>query len=217
MADNQPESAPVGAGPSAPSPPREGPARVVTLPGRLADALASSRPASAPDGRTGGRESVQRGDIRLVGPFPGGGGAARLALVLHVDSSQHSAEIMLALPYTEMATEADLVFSPDETGAPYKIVVQTRVHSAVWVSQVGELVGRLTGEDVQECVDVSFAADPYAVSSRTGPPLAGPADSRWEFKKQEITALNRLAADRIAAVFEESDAAEVLEDARIVH
>lgn len=171
------------------------------LPDRLSAALSSCRP------RFGfpGHSRVARGDIRQVESSPDRDAVVRLALVLAVDSDKGSVEIVLVHPYAELATEADLVFSPDETETTYPVVVQTRVRSVVWINQMRErLVGRLSEKALKEFGQVTVAADPFAVSSRTGPPLAGPADYRWNFKLQEIEILNHLAADRISVVFEDS-------------
>ena len=200
----------------------------MTLPDRLSTALASYRLAARSSGhQPAGRRIIRRGDIRRVESCLGREDALRLAsvreqqdprvpavgadpedalrLALVLDCDDDSAEIVLVHPYVELATEADLVFTPDETGVPYSIVVQTRVRSAVWTDQMRgrERVGSLTEEALTEFGRVAFADDPFAVSLRTGTPLAGPADSRWSFKRLEIKALNNLAADRISAVFED--------------
>ena len=177
----------------------------MTLPDRLSAALSSHRPRIGdPENRPTGREIVQRGDIRKVGQYSHPNDAVRLALVLTVDPGEESAEIVLVHPYVELATETDLVFTPDETRAPYPVAVQTRVRSAVWTLQMRERVGSLSEEDLEEFSRVTVADDPFAASPRTGPPLAGPADSRWNFKQQEVKALNQLAADRISYVFSDS-------------
>ena len=183
----------------------------MTLPDRLSVALSSHRPRIGnPEHRPTGRKILQRGDIRQVEPCSDPNDAMRLALVLDEDHEKSSVEIMLAHPYVELATETDLVFASDETGAPYPVVVETRVRCAVWTYQVkrssklvGERVGGLSAEALEEIGKVAAAAHPYAASPRTGLPLAGPADSRWNFKQQEVKALNQLAADRISAVFED--------------
>lgn len=179
----------------------------MTLPDRLSAALSSHRPRSGDlEHLPTGRKIIQRGDIRQVAPCSDPNDAMRLALVLDEDHERSSVEIMLVHPYVELATETDLVFAPDETGAPYPVVVETRVRSAVWTYQVersSKRVGGLPAEVLEEIGKVAAADDPFVVSPRTGPPLAGPADSRWNFKKQEIKVLNQLAADRISAVFED--------------
>ena len=147
----------------------------MTLPDRLSTALSSCRP------RFGfpGHSRVARGDIRQVESSPDRDAVVRLALVLAVDSDKGSVEIVLVHPYAELATEADLVFSPDETGTTYPVVAQTRVRSVVWINQMRKRrVGRLSEKALKEFGQVTVAADPFAVSPRTGPPLAGPVDYR---------------------------------------
>ena len=180
----------------------------MTLPDRISVALSSGQP------RIGSLEyrRVARGDVRQVESSPDLDAVVRLALVLTVDSDKGSVEIVLVHPYAELATEADLVFSSDETEMAYPIVAQTRVRSVVWINQMLERVGRLSEDALKEFGQVTVAADPFAVSSRTGPPLAGPVDSRWRFKRQEAETLNQLAADRIAAVFEDGPNFAVFED-----
>ena len=189
----------------------------MTLPDRLSAALSSCRP------RFGfqGHSRVARGDIRKVESSPDRDAVVRLALALAVDSDKGSVEIVLVHPYAELATEADLVFSPDETGTTYPVVAQTRVRSVVWINQINQtreqLVGRLSEKALKEFGQVTVAADPFAVSSRTGPPLAGPADYRWNFKLKEIETLNRIAADRISVVFEDSPSSRRLSLVSISH
>lgn len=176
----------------------------MTLPDRLSAAISSYqyRPGT-PEHRPATRRGVSRGDIRRVEPCFEPEGPGRFALILNVDSDEESVEIVLVHPYTELATETDLIFAPDETDAPYPVIVQTEIRSAVWTLQTRERVGSLSEEALDEFGRVAVSDDPFAASPRTGPPLAGPADSRWYFKQQEIATLNQLAADRISAVFED--------------
>lgn len=178
----------------------------MTLPDRLSAALSPHQPgAGITEHPPAGRKIVQQGDICRVGPYFGIGDAVRLALVLTVDPDENSTEIMLVHPYVELATESDLVFSPDEVGMPYPIVVETGAHSAVWTrQQILERVGRLPEEALREIARVALADDPFTVSPRTGLPLAGPVDSRWAFTLQEVEAINQLAADRLSVVFDDS-------------
>ena len=174
----------------------------MTLPDRLSAALSPRQPGvGTTEHPPAGRKIVQRRDIRRVEPCFGIDGAVRLALVLTVDPDEDSIEIMLVHPYVELATESDLVFSPDEVEMSYPIVVETGAHSAVWTLQILERVGRLPEEALREIARVALADDPFTVSPRTGLPLAGPVDPRWAFTLQEVEAINQLAADRISAVF----------------
>lgn len=171
----------------------------MTLPDRISTARSSCQPRIGPPGHS----RVTRGDIRQVESSPGFDAAVRLALVLAVDYDKGSVEIVLVHPYAELATEADLIFSPDETGTTYPVVAQTRVRSVVWTHQMRKRVGRLSEKALKEFSRVTVAADPFVVSSRTGPHLAGPADSRWRFKQQEVKTLNQLAAARISTIFKD--------------
>ena len=177
----------------------------MTLPDQLSAALSSHRSRIGDsENRPTGREIVQRGDIRQVEPcFDDPHDAVRLALVLTVDVDEDSVEMVLVHPYVELATETDLVFTPDETGAPYPVVIQTEIRSAVWTFQMHKRVGSLSEEDLEEFGRVAVDDDSFTVSPRTGPPLAGPVDYRWNFKRQEGEILNYLAADRISDVFED--------------
>ena len=178
----------------------------MTLPDRLSAALSShSHRIGDSENRPTGREIVQRGDIRQVGPCFHPYDAVRMALVLTVDPDKDSAEMVLVHPYVELATETDLIFAPDETGAPYPVVVQTGIRSATWTFQIQmhKRVGSLSEEDLEEFGRVAIDDDPFIISPRTGLPLAGPVDYRWSFKLQEVETLNHLAADRISDVFED--------------
>lgn len=175
----------------------------MTLPDRLSAALSSCQPRTGtPEHRSAVQRGVNRGDIRRVEPCFKPNGPGRFALVLNVDSDEESVEIVLVHPYIELATETDLIFAPDETDALYPVIVQTEIRSAVWTLQTCERVGSLSEEALDEFGRVAVSDDPFAASSRTGPPLAGPADYRWDFKLQEIETLNHLAADRIFTALE---------------
>lgn len=188
----------------------------MTLPDRLSAAFSPHRlGAGITEHSPAGRKIVQRRDIRRV--EIGIDDAVRLALVLTVDPDEDSIEIMLVHPYVELATESDLVFSPDEVEMSYPIVVETGAHSAVWTRQILERVGRLPEEALREIAKVALADDPFAVSPRTGLPLAGPVDSRWAFTLQEVEAINQLAADRISAVFEDRPNSRRLSPVSISH
>lgn len=191
----------------------------MTLPARLSAALSSHRPRMGDsENRPTGREIIQRGDIRQVEPcFDDSHDAVRLALVLTVDSDEDSVEMVLVHPYVELATETDLVFTPDETGAPYPVVIQTEIRSAVWTFQMHKRVGSLSEEDLEEFGRVAVDDDSFTVSPRTGPPLAGPVDYRWNFKRQEGEILNYLAADRISDVFEDGLDSRWLVDEPVMH
>ena len=177
----------------------------MTLPDRLSAALSSHHLRIGDlENRSTGRKLLQRGDIRQVEPCFRPYDAVRLALVLTVDHDEDSVEMVLVHPYVELATETDLIFAPDETGAPYPVVVQTGIRSAVWTFQMHKRLGSLSEEDLEEFGRVAIDDDSFTVSPRTGPPLAGPVDYRWNFKRQEVEILNYLAADRISDVFEDS-------------
>lgn len=175
----------------------------MTIPDRLSAALSSRQPrAGTPEHRPTARRGVSRGDIHRVMPCFQPNGPGRFALILNVDSDEESVEIVLVHPYIELATETDLIFTPDKTDTPYAVIVQTEIRSAVWTLQTDERVGSLSEEALDEFGRVAVSDDPFTTSPRTGLPLAGPIDYRWGFKLQEIETLNYLAADRIFTALE---------------
>ena len=107
----------------------------------------------------------------------------RLAVVRRVDTDRDVAEMMLAHPWPELATDTDAVIAGDESGLPFPLVVECYVRGPVWLWQVRERSGVLT-ELVMDAIGSAVVdGNPAVEGVRTGLPLAGPADPRWHFKR----------------------------------
>ena len=106
---------------------------------------------------------------------------------------------MLVHPAPELATGRDAIISAASASTPYGIVAQTDLCAAVRVSQLGRRVGHLSEQmiaHIQAAVDQSDTEIASATAHqivRTGAPLRGPADRRWQFKESEGVALRTLA------------------------
>ena len=148
---------------------------------------------------------IARGDVRVVAPLPWIEGRRRLAIVRRVDAEQDSADMMLAHPWPELATDTDAVVASDASGLHYPLVVECYVRGPVWLLQVCERVGFLP-EHVLQAIGAAVVDGQRDVEgARTGPPLAGPADPRWRFKEDEVLEWSTLTDDCVSALLEGDD------------
>lgn len=132
-------------------------------------------------------DDVCSGDLR----FACGSGAVRLVWVWRVDGDV--AVVMLVHTAIELACGTDFVVPAAVSGAPYAVVVESDLQGVVWVSQVGDLVGR---------VEPGLIGREEAESGVCrGLDLAGPADPRWAFKGEEGVEFRRLTGPARAWLF----------------
>lgn len=159
--------------------------------------------------------SVRRGDLRLVHPLDHEIGGSRVVLILDVDRAHDVVDVALVHAEPDLATDSDVVVPKDVAEAPFPIVVQSDLRSALWTSQVGALVGRLGPIDLDRLNDALYLDHQGELSSfALGLPLDGRADGRWEFKRLEGDDLRRLSADCSAALLDDDADWEL--DARAV-
>lgn len=151
------------------------------------------------------RMPVERRQVLTI-RVPGGDPVPeRMVLVLRLGQHQQSifAEVMLAHPHVELAANSDLVVSPQHSTLPYRIVAQASSVGVVWTHQLGALVGQLDEEALEALGDVAVGQPFEHAGLRTGPPLRGRFDPRWDFKAQEGDAIRALAADCTSALLYE--------------
>lgn len=174
------------------------------LPAALVAALGElpSQPASGRAAVTSSR--VQRGDLRFASGLIGEPLDPRLVLVLSVDSQLDFADVLLVHTAAEMASDIDLVVPRSVSAAPYEVVVETDLRAVVWTIQLGPVVGRL--DDVvisglgRDTTSPNMGAPPELLR---GLQMAGPADPRWGFKREEGAALRALSRDCTDALIDE--------------
>ena len=150
-------------------------------------------------------EPVARGDVRVVEPLPWMEGRRRLAVVRRIDAEHDSADMMLAHPWPELATDTDAVVTSDESGLPHPLVVECYVRGPVWLLQVRKRVGFLPESMLQAIGAAVVDGQPEVEGVRTGLPLAGPADARWRFKEDEVLEWSTLTDDCATALLEGDD------------
>ena len=152
------------------------------------------------------KQPVARGDIRVIEPLPWLEGRGRLAVVRRVDAGREIAEMMLAHPWPELATDRDAVIAGDEAGMSHPLVVECYARGPVWLTQVRERVGVLTESLLQAIGSAVIDGDRTVDSMHTGLPLAGPADPRWRFKEDESVEWKALADECSATLLDDDDA-----------
>ena len=146
---------------------------------------------------------VARGDLRSVEPLPWTEGRRRLALVRGIDAERETAEVILVHPYPELATGTDAVLADRNSGILHPLVVECYVRNSVWLHQLGKKSGELTEAQLEAINRAVVYGDVSVEGLHVGLPLAGFADPRQRFKKQEVQELHQLASDCNAALLSE--------------
>lgn len=141
------------------------------------------------------RMPVSPGQVRAIHPAGADPVSDKLVLVLGVESGREYAEVMLAHPYTELATDSDLVVSPRRSTLPYRVVVETDTRVVVWLYQLDRLIGEVSPATLEAVGDVAVGVSPVGAGLSTGIGLRGRFDPRWNFKAEEGAAVRSLAAD----------------------
>jgi hypothetical protein len=152
---------------------------------------------------------VMSGDLRIA-ESANQSSDPRIVLVRTVNEHEGFAEVLLVHTATELATDRDVVITPETSRVPYSIVVQTDLRSCVLLSQIENRVGHLgnvimgvvsgwgMSDSLTEEADELFEEGAFYGGTR----LAGPLDRRWEFKETEGIALRKLAEGCVETLLE---------------
>ena len=162
------------------------------IPKQVIDAIKKNQPSI--DLKDSG---VGVGDIRAIQDFDGG--SNRLVLILGFDHFLDVALVTLIHPYTEFATEHDVVVDSSTASVPFDVVVQRDIRASVWKTQIGELAGRLSKEVIDELLKPEMNLDAVSPASYFGSKLTGPFDVRWKFKVSEGQELKNISKDCTSA------------------
>lgn len=144
----------------------------------------------------------------------GDSSVSRLLFLLAIDHERGLARAAIASTEREVATDASLVFSADEVGTPFDVVIETDLAMPVWLRQLGPYVGRvpISIESIHQAADTgTFAAE---LQARRGMPLHGPHDTRVAVRDQELEDLWEIAGACVAEI-EAWDAEQAICDPRL--
>jgi hypothetical protein len=150
---------------------------------------------------------VRRGDLRFVSSVDGPTAEVRLVLVLSVETNRACAEVILVHTATELACDVDGIVRSDQSSAPYAVVIETDLRGVVWSWQIAKAVGHVSEHVLETLGDVTSRRDSSGPSGEyveIGLRLAGAADSRWAFKKDEGEAFRRLTRDCTEALLDDA-------------
>jgi hypothetical protein len=145
----------------------------------------------------------------------GDAGVRRILLLLAIDHERGLARAAIASTEPEVATDASLVFSADELGTPFDVVIETDLVMPVWLRQLGPYLGRvpISIDSVQRAADTGIFA--VELEARRGMPLHGPHDTRVATRDQELEDLWEIAGDCVAEI-EAWDAEQAICDPRLL-
>ena len=170
------------------------------------DAAVEASPRTARVLKGAASRPVARGDLQVIEPLPWLEGRRRLAVVRRVDTDRDIAEMMLAHPWPELATDTDAVIASNDSGLPFPLIVECYVRGPVWLLQLFERVGVLTESQLSAIGSAVVDGNPAVEGVHTGLPPAGPADARWSFKEQEVVEWRNLTNDCAATLLDDDDA-----------
>jgi hypothetical protein len=118
-----------------------------------------------------------------------GGKFCKLAVVLNVMKEHNSIVVAFVHPYTEYATELDVVFPSTVTSVAYDIVVQGDVVTTTSLDYVDQFVGTVPATvpplDSNWYLDTVGYQPLEPAEIYKGSRLTGVLDVRWQFKVQE--------------------------------
>lgn len=169
------------------------------IPEHIQEAIGRYRPHVIPDNR-----EVRAGDIRNIRTMDVR--YNRLGVVLKVNNPRDGypdtiAQVTLVHPYTELATNTDVVVTGEHKTVPYNVVVETFLSGIVWLSQLGTLVGTIS----EEALDCCWSDNKQTDNCYRGTHLAGSLDSRWTFKENELDEFQLFTEDCTAYVLDKAD------------
>lgn len=118
-----------------------------------------------------------------------GGKFCKLAVVLDVIKKHNSIVVAFIHPYTEYATELDVVFPSTVTSVAYDIVVQGDVVTTTSLNYVDEFVGTIPTAmpplNSNWYLDIVAYQPLKPAEIYKGSKLTGILDVRWQFKIKE--------------------------------
>ncbi len=147
---------------------------------------------------------VHRGDIYLAHPEPDDPDLEReYVVVVRVVTSDEYVMVLQISDLHELATDHDLVLMPEESGLPFRCVVQANHRAALWIWQLDEYRGTVTDEVLELLPKVAEGAAGDKYGFRIGPPLQSEQDPRLQHKKERLVELRRLATSCTNAILDD--------------
>ena len=148
-------------------------------------------------------EGVLRGEIYIAHPEPDDTDLMReYVLVVRSVPSEEYVSVLLMSDRHDLATDHDLVLTPQESGLEFKSVVHANLRAPLWTLQLDDYRGTVPDEvlDLLPKVSRGAAGDEYGF--RIGTPLQSEQDLRRRYKKERLQNLQRLAASCTESVLE---------------
>src|SRR5215218_6145900 len=151
-----------------------------------------------------GDQAPRPGELRFATAIPPAvvpePSSSRLVLVMEVDSADGTALVMLTTNEIEMACDQDFVLPAEQIDLPFPISVQSDLVGAVWISQLENPIASVPHETLRALVAFRHGAAAADLLPCQGLPVDGPHDPRWQFKLQELWAIQALSASCISHV-----------------
>jgi len=118
----------------------------------------------------------------------------RIVTVIGKNDEAETVDILLVSNEIENATDLDLIVTPDSTGIPYTVMIQSELYGPVFSDQLIANVGSID-DDLREAVATALTSDGESLDGHeTGLPLGGFSDPRRVFKVNELEDLEQLVS-----------------------
>ena len=136
-----------------------------------------------------------------------------LLLVVDVDDVDRVVSAIMCSAELDLATDADVVIEPSETGLPYPVLAQADIAVLLRESELGPRVGQVSADLLVALRGLRDGESPVSLSGRRGLPLQGSDDVRWRRKENQAVAalaLSLTALDLLEGTSEDEDIAALV-------
>jgi hypothetical protein len=180
-----------------------------SVPGWVSRLLAES----GPPGELARDQATSHGEVvhgQLCYSSSPGQAVDHLLLVVDVDDVDRVVSAIMCSAELDLATDADVVIEPNESGLPYPVLAQADISVLLREAELGPRLGQVSADLLVALRDLRDGASPASLSGRRGLPLQGSDDVRWRRKENQAVAalaLSLTALDLLEATAEDEDIA----------
>jgi hypothetical protein len=158
------------------------------------------------------------GDIWIVHAASGSSTLRRSVLVLDADQRTGSIHIALMSNQTDLATDDDLVLEPSRTLAPYRLMVETGLHTKLDWRQAETRIGTISDELLDMILDFIWDDRPDALEELRGLPYPDRTqEPLLAFQEEEVKEFRELTGDDVTEAHNDTPAGLKLLDCSLLN